>query len=119
MLGPGRQRACTSAAYSAAAAVIGKIGKDASEMVDAGGLTLMPGTIDLRTHYDAPGHLGSDSFAIALSRGDDRDNRQLRLRHCAVAIINLPQTADLEPEHSYGSLRSRWRRSRHISSCMR
>ena len=53
MLGPGRQRACTSAAYSAAAAVIGEIGKDASEMVDAGGLALMPGTIDLRTRYDA------------------------------------------------------------------
>ena len=34
-------------------AAIGEIGKDASEIVDAGGLTLMPGIIDLHTHYDA------------------------------------------------------------------
>ena len=32
---------------------IGEVGKDASEFVDAGGLTLMPGIIDLHTHYDA------------------------------------------------------------------
>jgi N-acyl-D-amino-acid deacylase len=32
---------------------IGEVGKDASEIVDAGGLTLMPGIIDLHTHYDA------------------------------------------------------------------
>src|SRR6266571_5738076 len=34
-------------------AAIGQIGKDAAEIVDAGGLTLMPGIIDLHTHYDA------------------------------------------------------------------
>ena len=34
-------------------AAIGEVGEDASEMVDAGGLTLMPGIIDLHTHYDA------------------------------------------------------------------
>src|SRR6201988_235769 len=34
-------------------AAIGEAGKDASEIVDAGGLTLMPGIIDLHTHYDA------------------------------------------------------------------
>jgi N-acyl-D-aspartate/D-glutamate deacylase len=32
---------------------IGEFGKNASEIVDAGGLTLMPGIIDLHTHYDA------------------------------------------------------------------
>ena len=36
---------------------IAKIGAipatDAAEVVDAGGLTLMPGIIDLHTHYDA------------------------------------------------------------------
>ena len=31
----------------------GNLGKDAVEVVDAGGLTLMPGIIDLHTHYDA------------------------------------------------------------------
>jgi len=34
-------------------AAIGEVGKDASEIVDASGLTLMPGIIDLHTHYDA------------------------------------------------------------------
>jgi N-acyl-D-aspartate/D-glutamate deacylase len=32
---------------------IGEVGKDAPEIVDAGGLALMPGIIDLHTHYDA------------------------------------------------------------------
>src|SRR5499427_3835532 len=34
-------------------AAIGELGKDASDIVDAGGLALMPGIIDLHTHYDA------------------------------------------------------------------
>ena len=34
-------------------AAIGDLGKDAPEIVDAGGLALMPGIIDLHTHYDA------------------------------------------------------------------
>src|SRR5438552_3679486 len=34
-------------------AKIGEIRPDAAEVVDAGGLTLMPGIIDLHTHYDA------------------------------------------------------------------
>ena len=34
-------------------AAVGAVGKDAAEIVDAGGLALMPGIIDLHTHYDA------------------------------------------------------------------
>src|SRR5262249_48201147 len=34
-------------------AAIGEVGKDASEIVDAGGLALMPGIIHLHPHYDA------------------------------------------------------------------
>src|SRR6202030_808989 len=34
-------------------AAIGEVGVDAAEVVDASGLTLMPGIIDLHTHYDA------------------------------------------------------------------
>src|SRR6202140_2570951 len=32
---------------------IGEVGNDAAEGVDAGGLAVMPGIIDLHTHYDA------------------------------------------------------------------
>ncbi|MGC2415562.1 MAG: amidohydrolase family protein [Stellaceae bacterium] len=34
-------------------AAVGAVGKDAAQIVDAGGLSLMPGIIDLHTHYDA------------------------------------------------------------------
>ncbi len=34
-------------------AAVGNVGKDAAEIVDAGGLALMPGIIDIHTHYDA------------------------------------------------------------------
>ena len=34
-------------------AEIGEIGADAAEVIDAGGLALMPGIIDIHTHYDA------------------------------------------------------------------
>ena len=34
-------------------AAVGKVGNDAAQVVDAGGLALMPGIIDLHTHYDA------------------------------------------------------------------
>ena len=34
-------------------AVIGEIGSGAAEVIDAGGLALMPGIIDIHTHYDA------------------------------------------------------------------
>jgi N-acyl-D-aspartate/D-glutamate deacylase len=34
-------------------AAIGEIGSGADEVIDAGGLALMPGIIDIHTHYDA------------------------------------------------------------------
>ena len=34
-------------------AAIGEVGSDAAEVIDAGGLSLMPGIIDMHTHYDA------------------------------------------------------------------
>ncbi|HJU18115.1 MAG TPA: amidohydrolase family protein [Stellaceae bacterium] len=34
-------------------AALGEVGRDARRLVDAGGLTLMPGIIDIHTHYDA------------------------------------------------------------------
>ena len=52
-------------------AAIGNLGKDAAEVVDAGGLTLMPGIIDLHTHYDAQ---------VTWDPGYDRRHGQLRVR---------------------------------------
>ncbi len=34
-------------------AAIGDLGDDAAQTIDAGGLALMPGIIDIHTHYDA------------------------------------------------------------------
>src|SRR5262249_51146848 len=39
-------------------AAVGEGSADATEIVDAGGLALMPGIIDLHTHYDAQGTWG-------------------------------------------------------------
>jgi N-acyl-D-aspartate/D-glutamate deacylase len=46
-------------------AAIGEAGTDAAEVVDAGGLALMPGIIDLHTHR--AGYLGSDAVALSLA----------------------------------------------------
>jgi N-acyl-D-amino-acid deacylase len=87
-------------------AAIGEIGKNASEMVDAGGLALMPGIIDLHALRCA-GHLGSDPFAIALARGHDRDNGELRLRHRAVAAPSArPDHAQLDGRRGHGPRRA-------------
>jgi N-acyl-D-amino-acid deacylase len=34
-------------------AAIGEVGSNAAEVLDAGGLSMMPGIIDIHTHYDA------------------------------------------------------------------
>ena len=41
------------AVENAQIAAIGEVGREARRVVDAGGLTLMPGIIDIHTHYDA------------------------------------------------------------------
>src|SRR5499427_1202934 len=81
-------------------AAIGEVGEDASEMVDAGGLTLMPGIIDLHTHYDAQvtwdptlspspslgvttAIMGNCGFGIVPSPPDLRD---LIMRNLAVVV---------------------------------
>jgi len=47
-------------------AAIGEVGKDASEIVDAGGLTLMPGIIDRRSCHAYPvGRCGSRAVRSA------------------------------------------------------
>jgi N-acyl-D-amino-acid deacylase len=73
---------------------IGRVGKDASEIIDAGGLALMPGIIDLHTHYDAqvtwdPTLSPSPSLGVTTS-----DHRQLRLRNRAFAA------ASARPDHA-------------------
>ena len=64
-------------------AAIGEVGRDAGEVVDAGGLTLMPGIIDIHTHYDAQVTWDADPVAVALARRHDGGHGQLRLRHRA------------------------------------
>src|ERR1700736_5968735 len=51
-LGHAPRRADVAVSNSRIAA-IGEIGSGAAEVIDAGGLALMPGIIDIHTHYDA------------------------------------------------------------------
>jgi N-acyl-D-amino-acid deacylase len=68
-----------------AASAVGNVARDAAEIVDAGGLALMPGIIDLHTHYGRTGHLGPDLVAIALARGHDG-----RMGNCGFGIVPSP-----------------------------
>ena len=52
--GLGREpRRADVAVKDARIVALGEVGHDAAEVVDAGGLSLMPGIIDIHTHYDA------------------------------------------------------------------
>src|SRR5215471_17064638 len=52
--GLGREpRRADVAVAKARIAAIGEVGREARRVVDAGGLSLMPGIIDIHTHYDA------------------------------------------------------------------
>ena len=52
--GLGREpRRADIAIAKARIAAIGEVGREARRVVDAGGLFLMPGIIDIHTHYDA------------------------------------------------------------------
>ena len=69
---------------------IGRVGKDASEIIDAGGLALMPGIIDLHTHYDAQVTWDPTPVAVTLARGHNKRSSAiaasescLRRRICA------------------------------------
>ena len=55
---------------------------DAKQTLDASGLIVAPGAIDLHCHYDAPGVLGSGLLDRKLARRYLRHQRQLRLRLC-------------------------------------
>ena len=52
----------------------------------------------------------SRGVAVPLSNGREQN---------VIGTINLPQTAALQRNHPNESLRSRWPRPHHISSCMR
>jgi hypothetical protein len=64
---------------------IAKIGKlnssDATKVVDASGLVVAPGFIDLHTHYDAQLHW--DPYCSIRGRRHVGHDRQLRVRVCA------------------------------------
>jgi len=66
-------------------AAIGEVGKDAAELVDAGGLTLMPGIIDLLTDYDAQG-----SWDPTLSPSPSLGVTTAVMGNCGFGIVPSP-----------------------------
>ena len=50
-------------------AAIGGLDPDADEVLDASGLIVAPGFIDLHTHYDSQIYLGPVVFDLGLARG--------------------------------------------------
>src|ERR1700720_1617092 len=66
-------------------AAIGEVGNDASEIVDAGGLTLMPGIIDPPTHYDAQG-----TWAPTLSPSPSLGVTTAIMGNCGFGIVPSP-----------------------------
>jgi N-acyl-D-aspartate/D-glutamate deacylase len=69
---------------------VGEVSKNATEVVDAGGLALMPGIIDLHTHYDAqvtwdPTLSPSPSLGVTTAvRGIAVSASCRARRHCAI-----------------------------------
>ena len=57
-------------------AAIGDVGKDAPEIIDAGGLPLIAGHHRPAHALRRAGHLGPELVAIALARGHNRDHGQ-------------------------------------------
>ena len=74
-------------------AEIGKSASAARKTVDAGGLALMPGIVDVHTHYDAQVDLGPDAVAVARAGRHHRGDGQLRLRHRALPRAAAPDRA--------------------------
>jgi cytosine/adenosine deaminase-related metal-dependent hydrolase len=66
---------------------IGEVGKDAPGIVDAGGLALMPGIIDLHTHYDAQ-VTWDPTLSPSPALGDYCRDGELRLRDRAVTFTS-------------------------------
>jgi len=80
-------------------AAIGEVGNDASEIVDAGGLALMPGIIDLHTHYDAQSP-GTRPFRHRPRSGSRRGHG-----NCGFGIVPAPR-------HLRDLIMRTWRSSR-------
>src|SRR5690348_7296064 len=66
-------------------AAIGEFGNHASEVVDAGGLTLMPGIIDLHTRYDA-----QISWDPTLSPSPSLGVTSVVMGNCGFGIVPSP-----------------------------
>src|ERR1043166_878022 len=64
---------------------IGAVGTDASEIVDGGGLALMPGIIDLHTHYDA-----QVTWDVALSHSPSLGVTTAVMGNCGFGIVPSP-----------------------------
>src|ERR1700751_1695839 len=81
-------------------AAIGEAGKDASEIVDAGGLALMPGIIDLHTHYDA-----QVTWDPSLSPSPSLGVTTAIMGNCGFGIVPAPPAAARHDHAEPGSRR--------------
>jgi N-acyl-D-amino-acid deacylase len=66
-------------------AEIGQVGADAAEVIDAGGLALMPGIIDLHTHYDA-----QVTWDVTLSPSPSLGVTTAVIGNCGFGIVPSP-----------------------------
>ena len=92
---------------------VGDLGESGQVVIDADGLTVAPGFIDLHSHYDAQVFWDTDAHPVVPPRRDDRRRRQLR-SHAGPGRAWPIRTSS--PGCSPGSRPSRWRRSWRASS---
>ena len=80
-----RARATADVAVRDGAVVaVGAVDETASRVLDADGLLVMPGFVDIHTHYDAQLHFEPDRVARVVARRHHRAHGELRLHHRTV-----------------------------------
>ena len=90
--GLGNEPACVDVAVKAGRiTMVGKIGEDSLQTIDANGLTLAPGIVDLHTHYDA-----QVTWDATLSPSPSLSVTSAVMGNCGFGIVpSPPQVRDL------------------------